>query len=93
MTLRSNAFRRFGVAFVACSGIALTAAAQSRDQRPDGPPPTPPPEAFTACEQKSEGAACTVQFDGHTINGTCSQWQDQKLFCRPERPPGPPPRR
>ncbi|HLK91785.1 MAG TPA: hypothetical protein VKZ18_17980 [Polyangia bacterium] len=59
-------------------------------------PPAPPPEAFTACEQKGSGDSCQVTLHEHTIDGTCAAAPDGsgKLACRPNGPPpGPPPDR
>jgi hypothetical protein len=58
----------------------------------------PPPEAYTACAQKSAGDSCQVTFQHdnqtHTMDGTCAAPPDGggKLACRPNHPPpGPPP--
>ena len=53
----------------------------------------PPREAFDACKSRSEGAACSVTFDGHTMNGTCRKGPkgESELVCAPAHPPGPPP--
>jgi hypothetical protein len=62
----------------------------------------PPPEAFTACEGKVAGDACTVTHDEHSITGTCASppadAPDTRLACRPDHMPeggpgGPPPGR
>lgn len=48
----------------------------------------PPPEAYTACENQSEGAACTVQLGDHTITGTCRKPPNEEvLVCFPDHPP------
>ena len=60
----------------------------------DAPPPhKPPQQAFDACKSLGEGAACSVNFDGHTITGTCRKGPhgESELACVPEHPPGPPP--
>jgi hypothetical protein len=47
----------------------------------------PPPEAYTACEGKSEGD--TAEFEsphGDTVAGTC-EWEDDRLVLRPDNPP------
>ena len=56
---------------------------------PKGPPPGPPPEAFAACKGLAEGDACTVSFDGHTMEGICRSGPDGKeaLACAPNGPP------
>lgn len=58
----------------------------------------PPPEAFTACEGKAAGDACSVTTpDGETLAGTCASppadAPDTRIACRPDRMPegGPPP--
>jgi hypothetical protein len=55
----------------------------------------PPPEAIAACEDQSEGDACSVEFRGRTVEGTCMAGPngDEPLACMPEggRPQGPPP--
>jgi hypothetical protein len=80
---------------------ALVALAASATQSPlppsplaDPPPPhKPPPQAFDACKSLTEGATCTVSFDGHTMTGTCRKGPhgESELACVPEHPPGPPP--
>ena len=61
----------------------------------DAPPPPhkPPQAAFDACKSSSEGAACRVSFDGHTMTGTCRKGPngETELVCVPAHPPGPPP--
>lgn len=70
-------------------GVVGLASAQDRERR------GPPPEALAACEDKSEGDACSVEFRGRTIEGTCKSGpsDDDALACMPEggRRPGPPP--
>jgi len=53
----------------------------------------PPQEAFDACKSLSEGASCSVNFNGHTMTGTCRKGPngESELACVPARPPGPPP--
>ncbi|MFO0629617.1 MAG: hypothetical protein U0325_28835 [Polyangiales bacterium] len=51
----------------------------------------PPPFAFEACSGRSDGAACEVQLPDRRVEGTCRAYTDQRLFCRPAHPPGPPP--
>lgn len=55
-------------------------------------PPGPPPEAVEACKDSSEGDACTVEFRGQTLAGTCRKGPngEQPLACMPARPPEPP---
>lgn len=92
MSLRKNAFRRSALSMLAATGISAMASAQSRDRRPDGPPPSPPPVAFEACAKKAEGDACKVEFAGRSIDGICAKDRDERLFCLPEHPPEPPQR-
>ena len=54
---------------------------------------SPPPAAFDACLDESEGDACNVNIHDHDIEGTCQKFGDQGLACRPnQRPPHGPPR-
>jgi len=47
----------------------------------------PPPEAYTACEDKSAGdTAEFVSPHGDTVTGTCEQEGD-RLVLRPDHPP------
>jgi hypothetical protein len=47
----------------------------------------PPPEAYTACEKKSEGdTAEFVSPRGDTVTGTCEQ-EGGRLVLRPDNPP------
>lgn len=47
----------------------------------------PPPEAYTACEGKSDGdTAEFVSPHGDTVTGTCEQEGD-RLVLRPDTPP------
>ena len=47
----------------------------------------PPPEAYTACEDKSEGdTAEFVSPHGDTVAGTC-ELEDDQLVLRPDTPP------
>ena len=46
----------------------------------------PPPEAFEACFDKSAGDACTVERDGHDVDGVCHALPEQSdLVCVPQR--------
>ena len=60
--------------------------AQERKPRPGGPP-GPPPEAYTACEGKTEGdTAEFVSPRGDTVTGTC-EVEGDRLVLRPDNPP------
>jgi hypothetical protein len=69
--------------------IATAALAQPR------PPPGggPPPEAFAACVGRSKGEACSVNFGGREIKGSCEapppDAKDTRLACRPSDMPPP----
>ncbi len=73
--------------------VVHSALAQQQQPPPNGQRPTPPQEAFTACDGRRANDACTVQFQGRTIAGTCEAFTDARLFCRPEGMPAPPPNR
>lgn len=57
----------------------------------DGHHRGPPPEAFTACEGKAAGDACTVTHDDQTLTGTCvappADAPDARIACRPDNMP------
>jgi hypothetical protein len=60
---------------------------------PADAPPKSPQAAFDACKTASEGDACSVSFDGHTMTGTCRKGpsDEAELACVPDHPSGPPP--
>ena len=71
---------------VACIAI-MTITAYANGQ----PPPNdgqerhgPPPEAFSACEGKSTGDACTVSTPRGELSGTCQMPGGNALACAPE---------
>ena len=69
--------------FVAISTIGINASAQQRGKRRQGPPP----EAYTACEGKSEGDAAEFEGPrGETVTGTC-ELDGDSLVLRPDNPP------
>ncbi|HYQ40509.1 MAG TPA: hypothetical protein VER11_01030 [Polyangiaceae bacterium] len=78
---------------------ASLAATRTDDSQPsshpvDEPPrPKPPREAFDACKSLTEGAACSVTFDGHGMTGICRKGPhgESELACVPQLPHGPPP--
>jgi hypothetical protein len=91
---------RISIAFVARSvalagGLGLLALAGVADADP--PPPCehhhgPPPEAFTACDGKASGDACTVSHHDFVLHGACgAPHGETSLFCVPDGPPPPPP--
>ncbi len=67
---------------------AVNAFGQGGERRPPtGGHRGPPPEAYTACEDKSEGdTAEFVSPHGDTVTGTCELEGDQ-LVLRPDNPP------
>ena len=69
------------IVIIAFGGIASS---QEPGRRHHGPPP----EAYTACEDKNVGdSAEFVSPHGDTVTGTCEQEGD-RLVLRPDRPPG-----
>ena len=68
-------------------------AADEGSAGPPGPPPFgPPPEAFAACQDLSDGAACSVTFHEQTLDGTCRKGPNASaaLACVPANMPPPP---
>ena len=50
--------------------------------------PKPPQFAVDACRNLSEGKACTVEFQGQTLAGTCKRLGNaEALACLPSGPP------
>jgi len=67
--------------FFLMSAVGAESASQQTGKRRHGPPP----EAYTACEGKSEGDE--AQFTsprGDTVTGTCEE-RDGRLLLRPDR--------
>ncbi len=65
--------------------MPIAACAQHGDR--NGRRQGPPPEAYTACEGKSEGD--TAEFEsprGDTVTGTC-EMEGDRLVLRPDNPP------
>jgi hypothetical protein len=60
--------------------------------RPTNPPPmTPPPEAVSACAQRSANDACAFSLGGTNLTGTCATPPGSStLACRPAHGPGGP---
>ena len=68
-----------------CTAIAFGSNTEKR--RPMGGHNGPPPEAYTACENKTAGdKAEFVSPHGDTVTGTCEQEGD-RLVLRPDNPP------
>jgi hypothetical protein len=80
-----------GMAASILPGIARAEDATShRDALPEHGGHRPPPEAFSACADKKEGAACSVTFHERTLDGVCVAPSDDQLFCMPDDMPPPP---
>lgn len=78
----NRAARAWGASLAALGAVLVVGSNAHAD------PPQLPQEAFTACEGKSEGDACSVTFREHTIEGTCATGPEGgKLHCRPSGPP------
>lgn len=77
---------------------------EGRPHAGGGHPPGPPPEAFSVCSGKIQGAACSMTSPrGESMSGTCAGAPPDhpggqgvssgagQLVCRPDRmPPGRP---
>lgn len=72
-------------ALVLITALASLAHAQRRG------PPSPPPEALAACEDRDDGDACSVRLGGRVVEGTCMAPPGRELACMPERGSMPPP--
>jgi len=77
------AFMAITVAFCV---VVAAAFSQGGGRRAQGPPP----EAYTACEGKSEGDKAEFESPrGDTVTGTCVQDRDgDQLVLHPDNPPG-----
>ena len=99
MIFRSVLHHR-GQAFTALVTVLAATSAAPALAQPEGRrgPPTPPPEAYAACQGKAEGASVTLTMpDGKTLAGTC-RTMDGTLVAMPAGGPGgagspPPPSR
>ncbi len=68
-----------------CAAIGF--GSDTEKPRPMGGHNGPPPEAYTACENKNAGdIAEFVSPHGDTVTGTCEQ-QGDRLVLRPDNPP------
>lgn len=69
--------------FIICNSFENEASARGSGRRHHGPPP----EAYTACEGKSEGDTAAFESPrGDTVTGTCVEDGD-RLVLRPDNPP------
>ena len=72
------------VIFIAVMAFGNDASSQEARRRRHGPPP----EAYTACEDKNAGDSAEFESPhGDTVTGTCEQEGD-RLVLRPDNPPG-----
>ena len=79
------------VAVVLCGTLATTLVLAQPNGR--GAPPSPPPEAFTACQGKAEGATVTITLpDGKTLSATCRAVPGASSTALAAMPDQPPPR-
>jgi len=70
--------------------VALPVAVARADHRHHRPPQA----AFDACAKAKAGDACSVALHDHKMTGTCGPARESSaLVCRPDHPPGSPPRR
>ncbi|MFT3930944.1 MAG: hypothetical protein QM709_11695 [Spongiibacteraceae bacterium] len=71
--------------------IAASASDSSQQQRPQGMPPGPPPQAISACNGLASNAACSFAGrNNETVTGTCALPPGNgqgSLACRPSHPP------
>ncbi|MFH2093273.1 MAG: hypothetical protein ABIJ31_13000 [Pseudomonadota bacterium] len=67
--------------------VAIAFGSDTEERRPRGGQNGPPPEAYTACENKNEGDTSEfISPHGDTVTGTCEQ-QGDRLVLRPDNPP------
>ena len=80
--------KKIAIASVMVSLCAVNAfGSDTERQRSGGRHQGPPPEAYTACENKSAGdTAEFVSPRGDTVTGICVQ-QGDRIFLRPDNPP------
>lgn len=82
-----NITKQVSIVLVFAILAAVTAYANGPSKSDRGERRGPPPEAYSACEDKSEGEAAEfVSPRGDTITGTCED-VDGELVLRPDNPP------
>lgn len=60
------------VAMAVLATVAAAAAPAFSQPQDRSAPPAPPPEAYAACKDKTEGASVTLTMpDGKSLTGTC----------------------
>ncbi len=80
------------LAALLCGGLAASGAALAQPRDGQGRPPLPP-EAFTACQGRAEGAAVTITLpDGKTLSATCRAVPGASSTALAAMPDQPPPR-
>lgn len=89
--MKSKLGKKFGpstsIALLAILVIFSLFGNEALAQRGDGRRQGPPPEAYTACEGKSEGDAAEFESPrGDTVTGTCVL-DGNRLVLRPDNPP------
>lgn len=85
-TTTSQVFKHSIISLLVSLPMASAIAADSRPERPKGPPP----EAMTACESLSKGDACSVSTPHGEMSGHCKappSGQEGPLACVPEGGP------
>lgn len=86
-------FKLLSTTLLVSAPFIVPAFANTIDMPPEKPGyrPSPPPEFFTACEDKAVGDAVSIRTpSGETIEAVCEQRDDQ-MVARPLTPPPPPP--
>ncbi|SFD99949.1 hypothetical protein [Paracidovorax konjaci] len=84
-------------AALAVAALLSAACAMAQPSHAGHQPPAPPPEAYTACQGKTEGATVTLTMpDGKSLQGTCRTMNGTLVAMPAGGPPGaggPPPAR
>ena len=77
---------KMSIIFLSLALVVVTAYGSWAAAGKGGPRGGPPPEAYKACEGKSEGDTAEMTGpDGRTMTGTCMM-QGDRLVMRPDRP-------
>jgi hypothetical protein len=88
-TNRTLGLRLLGTTVLAGGLGLLVLAGRASADEPPAHPHRPPPAAYTACDGKASGDACTVQFHDKTVSGTCDTFPgDSSLSCKRAAPGG-----
>lgn len=82
---------RLAIAGLLAMPFTVNADDSTQQQRPQGMPPGPPPQAIAACKGLASNAACSFAGrNNETVTGTCAQPPGNgqgSLACRPSHPP------